>query len=229
MIVKICGITRAEDALTAAALGATHVGLVFWPGSPRAVSREAAERISAALPDHVTIVGVFADATSETMNDMADAVGLDVLQLHGEETPGMARQLRRPIIKAIPLRAAVGAMVQPLPDASAGSDDEGSTQPLAAALRAAESWRGVPLLLDAHDPVRKGGTGTTIDWDCAAQVARRHDIILAGGLGPGNIGEAVARVRPAGVDISSGVEARPGIKDVSRLRALFAAIRKLEG
>ena len=141
----------------------------------------------------------------------------------------MARQLRRPIIKAIPLRAAVGAMVQPLPDASAGSDDEGSTQPLAAALRAAESWRGVPLLLDAHDPVRKGGTGTTIDWDCAAQVARRHDIILAGGLGPGNIGEAVARVRPAGVDISSGVEARPGIKDVSRLRALFAAIRKLEG
>ncbi len=212
MIVKICGITRPDDALLAASLGATHIGLVFWPASPRAVTQAAAARIAAALPAHVSVVGVFVDATSDLMNDTADSVGLDMLQLHGDEREEIARTLTRPLIKAIPLRAAVRGERRSLRD---GAPE---------AIAAVEGWPGVPLLLDAHDPTRRGGTGTVIDWDRAAQLARQRAIILAGGLTPENIGEAIGCVRPAGVDVSSGVEARPGIKDESRLRALFDAI-----
>jgi phosphoribosylanthranilate isomerase len=200
MIVKICGITRAEDAKVAVSLGATAVGFIFWHGSPRHITPAAAGMISAALPDDVWKVGVFVDAAPEGIRRTIDEAGLTAVQLHGRETPAIAASLGAPVIKAMALE---------------GMDEE----------TALDEWRGVPILLDAHDPVRRGGTGRTIDWQRAAAVAARHEIILAGGLRPENIAEAVSRVRPYGVDVSSGIEAAPGVKDHEKLRGLFDALR----
>ena len=136
---------------------------------------------------------------------MAEVIGLTVVQLHGDEPPALAQALgaRRRVIKAIALR-----------DREADPDLSG--------------WSGVRLLLDAHDPQRRGGTGRTIAWDRAAVIARQREVILAGGLHPANVAEAVARVRPAGIDVSSGVESAPGVKDAVKLRALFDALARVE-
>lgn len=202
MIVKICGITRPDDARLAVSLGATHVGVICWPGSPRFVEPAAAAAIVEAVGGRAVTVGVFVDESPERMNQLAAEVGFALLQLHGHEAPPVGPLLARPYIKAL----AVG------PDLDAGL----------------AHWPGVPVLLDAHDPVRRGGTGAVVDWDRAAAVARNRQVILAGGLRPENVGDALARVRPAGVDVSSGVESAPGIKDEERLRALFDAIRRVE-
>lgn len=202
MIVKICGITRVEDATLAVALGATHIGVICWSGSPRYVAPGAARAIVEAVGGAAAVVGVFVDAGADAMNAVASQAGLDLVQLHGRETPALLPRLARPAIKAL----------------AVGPDLE---QALAA-------WTGVPLLLDAHDPVRHGGTGSVVDWDRAAAVARQRPVILAGGLRPENIGEALARVRPQGVDVSSGVESTPGVKDERRLRALFDALGRVE-
>jgi phosphoribosylanthranilate isomerase len=197
--VKICGVTRMEDAEQAAGLGAWAVGFVFWPRSPRAVSPEAARRIASALPESVTTVGVFVDQDPAYIEDVATLVGLGAVQLHGRETPAQAAALTRPVIKAIPVGPA------------------GPTLPV-------EEWSDALLLLDADDPVRRGGTGRTIDWIAAERLARRHRVMLAGGLSPENVVEAAARVRPEALDVSSGIEASPGVKDHARLRALFEAL-----
>ena len=202
MIVKICGITRAEDARLAASLGATAIGFIFWPSSPRAISPLRARAIVDALPASVTTVGVFVNAGRDEIEAAADEANLQAVQLHGDETPDLARSLSRRVIKAITL---------------AGDIDERVNE-----------WPGTMLLLDAHDAAKRGGTGRVIDWDRAAAIARTHDIILAGGLGPGNVADAVARVRPAGIDVSSGVESSPGIKDPGKLRALFDALAGVE-
>lgn len=202
MIVKICGITRAEDARLAASLGATAIGFVFWPSSPRAISPLRARAIVDALPASVTTVGVFVNAGRDEIEGAADEANLQAVQLHGDETPDLARSLSRRVIKAITL---------------AGDIDERVNE-----------WLGTMLLLDAHDAAKRGGTGRVIDWDRAAAIARAHDIILAGGLGPANVADAVARVRPAGIDVSSGVESSPGIKDPGKLRALFDALAGVE-
>jgi phosphoribosylanthranilate isomerase len=196
MFVKICGITGAEDADAAVAAGANAVGFVFWPDSPRFVDPYRARAIVARLPPFVTPVGVFVNQAAEYVTAVASLVRLGAVQLHGDETELFAGSLQTPVIKAVTPAS---------PDASAWS-------------------RRRLLLVDAHDPVRRGGTGFTADWDRAAGLAAERPILLAGGLTPENVAEAIARVRPFGIDVSSGVERSPGVKDHQRLRALFEVV-----
>jgi len=197
--VKICGVTTVEDAALAADLGASAIGLVFWPRSPRFVDVEQAKRIVAALPPFVGAVGVFVNQPEAA--DIAREVGLSAVQLHGDEPPDTYRGLPVRVIKAV---AVTGN----------GSGD------LAAAIPASAT-----VLLDAHDPVKRGGTGRAIDWTVAAAVALRRPIILSGGLNADNVVSAVEAVRPYAIDVSSGVESAPGRKDPAKLRALFDALQ----
>ena len=198
--VKICGIRRTEDALLAAELGAWAVGFVFWPGSARFIDPYRARRISTALPPWVVPVGVFVDQPAEYVSAVASLVRLGVVQLHGSETPEVVERMPQRVIKSV---------------AVTSDFDESSVDRIPA--RAG-------VLLDAHDPERHGGTGTTVDWSRAAAAASRRRVLLAGGLRPETVRTAIATVRPFGIDVSSGVEAAPGVKDPDRLRALFAAL-----
>jgi len=199
--VKICGITRAEDAQLAANLGAWAIGFVFWPGSPRTIDIEAARAITRDLSPLVATVGVFVNEAPAVMNEVARTVGLSAVQLHGDEDPDVLTQLEARAMKAVTLEQ----------------------------MDAATKWPGrVTLLVDAHDPERRGGTGRTVDWTRAARMARARPIVLAGGLRPENVEEALRVVAPAAIDVSSGVESAPGIKDASRLRALFDAVGRAE-
>lgn len=203
VFVKICGITRSEDARAAADAGAAAIGFVFWPGSPRYIDPYRARGIAASLAPFVSTVGVFVDQPAEYVNGVRALVRLSAVQLHGTEAPGYAARLGGPVIKA--LSAADGITF-----------DWGS-------------WPStVTLLLDAHDPVRHGGTGRVIDWRTAAGVAARRRILLSGGLTPENVVDAIACVQPFGIDVSSGVEDAPGIKNHERLAALFKAIHDIE-
>ena len=200
MMIKICGITRALDAQHAVAHGATALGFVFWPRSPRYIAPAVAASIARDLPDGITTVGVFVNETVDAMRHTAESVGLTAVQLHGEEPADLAGALRLPLLRAVTLdgmRAAVAAWPP-------------STR----------------FLLDAADPVRRGGTGDTVDWARAAELAAAHPVILAGGLTPANVAEAIAMVRPAGVDVSSGVEAEPGRKDHDKVAAFLARARE---
>jgi phosphoribosylanthranilate isomerase len=197
MFVKICGITRFEDADAAVEAGANALGLVFWPNSPRFIDPYRARAIVRALPPFVTAVGLFVNQPAAYINGVASLVRLGAVQLHGDETVADAAQVARPLIKAV------------------DAHDEG----------ACDRWpANVTLLVDAYDPQRRGGTGRPVDWTRAAEIARRRRTILAGGLTPDNIADAIARVQPFGVDVSSGIEQSPGIKDRARLRALFESI-----
>ena len=200
MLVKICGITRAEDAEAAVQRGAHALGFVFWPDSPRFIDPSRARAIVSALPPFVTPVGVFVNQSCEYVNSVAALVGLGAVQLHGDERPPYVAAMTRPVIKAIALGAADHV------------DDVDAWPPR------------VTLLLDVHDPVRRGGTGRTVDWTAASSVAARRRVVLAGGLTPENVGDAIACVKPFGIDVSSGVEASPGVKDHARLSALFEAV-----
>ena len=203
-LVKICGITRIEDASLAVELGASALGFVFWPGSPRYIRPSRAAEIVAAIPARVASIGVFVDQTRNFVWNAAEQVGLTALQLHGTESVAFCAALPRPVIKSVPV---------------------GEDFSLEAVM---EIPRSITILLDAHDPVKRGGTGVTIDWTTAAAVAWRRPVFLSGGLTPDNIQEAIARVNPHAVDISSGVESAPGIKDPVKLRALFEAIAATE-
>ena len=198
MFVKICGITREADAEAAVAAGASAIGFIFWPKSPRYVEPGRAAAIVRTLPPFVTLVGVFVNESVEHMNAVADTVGLGAVQLHGDEGPTLLNGINRPVVKAI------------------GRVD-------------AESGVGWPerviLLVDAHDPERRGGTGARADWQAAAVLATSRRILLAGGITPANVVEAVTRVRPFGIDVSSGVEDAPGIKNADRICELFEALR----
>jgi phosphoribosylanthranilate isomerase len=198
--VKVCGCTRVEDAVLAAELGASAIGLVFWPGSPRCVDVATAQAIVAALPPLVTPVGVFADQTPADVRRVLTAVGLGAVQLHGGERLEDFADLPARLIKAVPVVDGLG------PESVAGIPP------------------AVAVLLDAHDPVRRGGTGQLVDWDVAARIAAVRPIVLSGGLRPENVAAAVRRVRPAAVDVASGVERAPGVKDPEKLRAFFAAL-----
>jgi phosphoribosylanthranilate isomerase len=199
--VKICGITRLDDALLACELGAAAVGFVFWRKSPRVIDAELAAAISEQLPPHISTVGVFVNQPVEEVRQTAATARLSAIQLHGDETFEYMRQLLHPVLKAVPVDA------QFAPESLDALPEE------------------VTVLLDAHDPIRRGGTGRTIDWTVARRAAARRPIFLSGGLTPENIRDAVAQVRPYGVDLSSGVESAPGVKDPDRLRALFGALR----
>jgi phosphoribosylanthranilate isomerase len=194
MFVKICGITRLDDAEAAVQAGANAIGFVFWPKSPRFIDPYRARAIAARLPPFVTPVGLFVNQPADYVNAVASLVRLGAVQLHGDETPEVAAWIVAPVIRALPIEKA-------------------------------DAWpEGTTLLLDAHDPVQRGGTGRPIDWTAAAAIASRRRVLLAGGLTPENVGEAIARVRPFGIDVSSGVERVPGVKDHRRLRALFEAV-----
>jgi len=201
MWVKICGITRREDALLAARLGASAVGFVFWPGSRRFIKPIEARAIAHGLPAPVTAVGVFVDQPPEHVEAIARLVGLGAVQLHGAESAEYCSHLTAPIIKAVAL-------------------GEGFRLSAIANLPPA-----VTILLDAADSSMHGGTGRTIDWTMANQVARTRRTILAGGLTPANVADAIRAVRPYGVDVSSGVERFPGVKYKDRLRRFLEAVR----
>jgi phosphoribosylanthranilate isomerase len=199
VFVKICGITRAEDADLAVELGATALGFVFWQGSPRFISEASARDIVRRNAGRVKSVGVFVDQSLEDVARTMDVVGLDVAQLHGTESPDYCRLLNRPVIKAIGLQDGEPAALD-------GFDPD------------------MLILVDAHDASRHGGTGRTVNWDSARRIAAMRKTILAGGLTPENIARAVETVRPYGVDVSSGVEAAPGVKDAGRVRRFFEAL-----
>jgi phosphoribosylanthranilate isomerase len=198
--VKVCGICRAEDAQLAVTLGASAIGFIFWPSSPRYCDPARAREIAAGLPPLVTTVGVFVDQPANHVIEIADCVSLGAIQLHGSEAVEDFNRVRQPLIKAVAVTPTfVPDDVDSLPE-------------------------GVTVLLDAHDPVRRGGTGRTIDWTTAAQVAARRRTILSGGLHAANVREAIAQVHPHMVDVSSGVESAPGVKDAGKLQAFFAAV-----
>jgi phosphoribosylanthranilate isomerase len=198
--VKICGITRPEDGLRAAALGADAIGLVFYARSPRAVDVAGARAIMAALPAFVTTVGLFVDAPREEVAAVLEALPLDLLQFHGNESPAYCRTFGRPYLKALAMRPGV--------DLVAAAEAYGDAR---------------ALLVDAYHPDAPGGTGMRFDWDkLPAQLSR--PLILAGGLDPDNIADAIRTVRPWGVDVSSGVEAAKGVKSAEKMAAFLRGV-----
>jgi phosphoribosylanthranilate isomerase len=199
--VKICGITSIEDAWLAADLGAAAVGLVFWPSSPRCVDVRTARSIVEALPPFVSAVGVFVNQI-DAARSIAAEVGLSTVQFHGDEKPEEYHRSTLRVIKAVTIADSSTA------DATGFSAVPGH----------------VTLLLDAHDPIKRGGTGRQVDWSIAASIARQRRVILSGGLNADNVAEAARTVRPYAVDVSSGVESTPGRKDPAKLRALFDAL-----
>lgn len=195
--VKFCGITRVEDALLAASLGASAIGLVFVEGSPRCVSLERAAEICSALPPMVSVVGLFMDSPEDQVRSVVRQVPLNWLQFHGNETPAYCAGFARPWIKALPM-------------ASPGHVQY-------------HDWSGArALLLDAHAAGGMGGSGETFDWKNAVPPDRPW--ILAGGLNPDNVGTALALMSPPAVDVSSGIESAPGIKDAALMRRFMERI-----
>ena len=199
MIAKVCGMTRLTDALHAVQHGATAVGFVFWPRSPRYVDPKRAAEIISELPGTVTPVGVFVNQPIDEIQRVAAEAGITTIQLHGDEPPAYGDVLGWPVWRAVALDLA---------------DQTLDGWPLT-----------TTVLLDAHDPLRRGGTGQRIDWTRAAAVAAHRRVVLAGGLTPENVTEAIAAVGPYGVDVSSGVEASPGIKDFDKVARFLERAR----
>ena len=198
--VKICGITRAEDANAAVAHGCDAIGLVFYKPSPRYVFPNVAAAIAAQLPPFVSAVGLFVDASPEYVREVLAQVHLDLLQFHGDEPPEYCRQFGMPYLKAVRVRP------------------ETNLLQYAAAYADAKA-----LLLDAYMPGTPGGTGTTFDWTLIPK-AFPMPIILAGGLDAGNVSEAIKQCRPYAVDVSGGVERQKGIKDADKIAAFMRGV-----
>ncbi|HHN64012.1 MAG TPA: phosphoribosylanthranilate isomerase [Nitrospirae bacterium] len=199
--VKICGITNLEDARLAVEYGADALGFVFYEGSPRHVFPETVREIISHLPPFVTTVGVFVNAPPQEIRELMDLAGLDVVQLHGDE-PQEECSLFPRVIKAFRVRE----------------------------LSDIERLKGYSVsayLLDAYDPEVPGGTGQTFNWDIAVEAKKYGPIILAGGLTPENVADAVSRVRPYAVDVSSGVEAQKGKKDPEKMRLFIERVKKI--
>jgi phosphoribosylanthranilate isomerase len=200
MVLKVCGITRLTDALHAAQEGATALGFVFWWGSPRCVTPERAAEIIAELPAAVTKVGVFVNESVENVRAIAAQAGIDVVQLHGDEPASYGEALGYPIFRSVTVSAAPDVLT---------------------------AWPvQTPLLLDAADRERRGGTGMQVDWERAADLARQRRVILAGGLTPANVAAAIETVNPYGVDVSSGVEDAPGVKHFGKVTRFLANARE---
>ncbi len=202
--IKICGITNATDAQAAVEAGADALGFVFHRKSPRWVEAKVVKAIVSELPPFVLPVGVFVDEDAKVVRDLMDECGLALAQLHGDESASYCERLGRPVLKAIRLR------------------DRGSFLALAE-FQGRAQVRG--FVVDAFSEEAYGGTGQTADLNLAAEAAKAARILLAGGLTPANVGEAIERVRPYGVDVSSGVEASPGKKDPEKIRAFVRAVR----
>lgn len=199
-LVKICGITNLEDALAAVESGADMLGFIFAQSS-RTISPESAVRITSALPRAITKVGVFVDAKLEHVNEIGQHCNLDLVQLHGSETRDYARQLTTPFVKAFRAK------------------DEGVLDNIA-------EFGAEQFLLDSYHPDKPGGTGMKLDLALAAKAARLGRMIMAGGLNPGNVAEAVLTVRPYAVDVSSGVELSPGKKDHDKIKKFITEVKQ---
>ena len=194
--IKICGITRLDDAFAAAALDVDALGFVLWARSPRATTADTIRPIVAALPPFITPVGVFVDPSADDVARARDA-GIQVAQVHGV-VPALPAGMR--LLPAVALGELAGTLNPEVPGTGA-------------------------VLVDAHDPVRRGGTGQTVDWSRVRLIAALRPVILAGGLTPDNVAAAIHEARPYAVDVSSGVERSPGVKDHHRLAAFVAAVR----
>lgn len=204
--VKICGITRPEDARLAAQLGADALGLVFYAGSRRGLDLQQAQKIRATVPAFVSVVGLFVNPERNYVDDVLAHLRLDCLQFHGDETPDFCQSFAVPYMKAIRVRAGM----DPLPEIK--------RHKLASA-----------VLLDAYDPDQAGGTGRKFDWTVARHCVDRSDlpIVLAGGLNQDNAVSAIKEVHPWALDLSTGVEREPGIKDPQRLQAFFNEVNRV--
>ena len=197
MFIKVCGLRRAEDVECAVTHGATAVGFIFWRRSPRYVDPDQAAALVRLVPPGVETVGVFVNEDPGAVQKLAERTGVSIVQLHGDEAPEVAVQLDRPVIKALGVDA-VRATAWPLE---------------------------TTVLLDVTDRERRGGTGQRIDWTRAAEVARQRRVVLAGGLMPDNVDAAIAAVHPYGVDVSSGVEDEPGVKNAGLVRLFLERAR----
>jgi phosphoribosylanthranilate isomerase len=202
--IKICGITNQDDAETAVHEGADALGFVFYSQSPRYVEPAVAKQIIRCLPPFVLPVGVFVNQDLDTVRRLFDDCGLALAQLHGDESPDFCESLKRPVLRALRLR------------------DRSSFLALAE-FKGRMGVRG--FVVDAFSDRVYGGTGHTTNWSLAGEVAKAVPILLAGGLTPENVQEAIRQVQPYGVDVSSGVEQRPGRKDSAKIRAFIQAVR----
>jgi phosphoribosylanthranilate isomerase len=202
--VKICGITRLEDGLAAAAAGADAIGLNFYGKSPRVIDAERARTFCAALPPFVARVGLFVNAEHDFVKSMLAAVPLDLLQFHGDESEEYCRSFARPYLKALRMKP--------------GMD-------LAAAAKIYASAQGI--LVDAWHEDQFGGTGTAFDWTLLGSAVRNERLVLAGGLHPGNVAQAIRQVQPWAVDVSSGVESAPGIKDKGKIEQFISEVQRV--
>jgi len=199
--IKICGITRLEDAKVAVSLGVDALGFIFHPKSPRCIDPSSAREIIRQLPPFIGKVGVFVDADLETVADTARRTGIDALQFHGAETPGYCGRFTMSVIKAFSVGADFDAAILDTYDVSG-------------------------FLLDTWDDKSRGGTGRTFDWSIARRICDvKKNVVLAGGLGPTNIEEALAAVGPYAVDLNSGVEVKPGVKNPNKMREAVQIVR----
>jgi phosphoribosylanthranilate isomerase len=202
--VKICGITNKDDALYAAKCGAAALGFIFYPPSQRYIKPEDAKKIISALPEKLMKVGVFVNERPEEIKRVMEYCALDMIQLHGDETPDYCRQFPAfPIIKAVSLN----------------NDDD---------VEYACRFNVAAILVDSRSDGLYGGTGKKSNWELASRVGNKKPLILSGGLNTENIAEAIDKAAPAALDINSGVELSPGIKDHAKIERLFAAIRKAD-
>jgi phosphoribosylanthranilate isomerase len=201
--IKICGITREEDALFCAEQGADFTGFIFVPSTPRYLEPEKAAAIAAKMRERETrpkMVGVFRDASNDYIREIHNLVGFDVVQLHGGETDDAIRELGIPAIKTL-------RVADTLPDTHAAPN---------------AAW----LLFDTYDERRAGGTGRRFDWSLLATYERSKPFFLSGGIDPENVVAAISLVRPDAIDLSSGVESSPGVKDHDKIARLFERVRR---
>ncbi len=202
--VKICGITRFDDAAAVVEHGADAIGFVFYERSPRNVAIERAAEIVRRLPPYLTTVGLFVNAEDDLVRRVIETVGIDLLQFHGDEPPEVCQRYARPWMRAIRMKPGTDLMAQ---------------------RQAYGEGRG--LLLDAYMPGVPGGTGETFNWDLIPPELA-GEIVLAGGLNANNVGDAIRRVRPYAVDVSGGVEAEKGIKDPLKIKAFIEEVRRAQ-
>jgi phosphoribosylanthranilate isomerase len=199
--VKICGTTSLKDAFLAVESGADAIGFIFYKVSPRSISQKEAREIILQLPPFIETVGVFVNETSDKINRIAEQCKLNSIQLHGEESPALCRRVKRKVIKAFRVKNADS-------------------------LKSIASYDVSGFLLDSYNDGSKGGTGQVFDWNLALRVKKQGPVILAGGLNPYNVFTAIHRVKPYGVDVCSGVEKSPGIKDHEKIREFIKSVRR---
>lgn len=216
MKVKICGITNLEDAIISAEYGADAVGFIFFKRSPRCIDVKTAKGIINALPPFITKVGVFVNEGRDRINKIIDEAGIDIIQLHGDEPPEFCNGFKKGVIKAFKI-------------SDEGRWVRGSRKVVGQGLSLASllKYRVSAYLLDTFEEGVEGGTGKAFNWEIAKEAKRFGRIILAGGLTPDNVADAIKRVKPYAVDVSSGVEERPGKKDPVMVREFIERAKSI--